>query len=106
MPGRHGADAALFGHGEQTAEWFARVNLARDWLSLGKLEVSSWDSWRDARERHRQLDEDATKHCDRLAVLCEAATSLAPPNPPRDGLMSIWQSRHGNYYGDSILNSK
>lgn len=74
------ADAALFGHGDGTGEWFVRVNLARDWLSLGKREVSPWDTWRDAREQHCQAGV-AARHSDRLAVLCEAAPGLAAPEP-------------------------
>ena len=75
-----GQAAALFGHGDGTGEWFVRVNLARDWLSLGKREVSPWDTWRDAREQHCQAGV-AARHSDRLAVLCEAAPGLAAPEP-------------------------
>ena len=71
--------AALFGHGDHSGEWFVRVNLARDWLSLCKREVSAWDTWRDAGEQHRQSDGGAAAQCDRLAALCEAAIGLAPP---------------------------
>lgn len=43
-----GFDPDLFGHGETAGEWFLWVNLARDYLSLGGKEVSSWDEWRQA----------------------------------------------------------
>ena len=66
------SDAALFGHGDHTGEWFVRVNLARDLLALGKREISPWDTWREDRGRDRGI----VQHYDRMAVLAEAATGL------------------------------
>jgi len=76
------ADAALFGHGGYTGEWFVRVNLARDFLALCKREVSPWDTWRDARDQ----DLDHIRHYDRMATLGEAATDLAPTKITGPGL--------------------
>ncbi len=79
MCGSGAADPALFGHGPDAGAWFVQVNLARDLLSLCKREVSAWDTWRDARERHRILDDGAALQCDRIAALAEAANGLRPP---------------------------
>jgi hypothetical protein len=68
------ADAARFGHGDDTGAWFVRVNLARDLLAVSKREISPWDTWCEDHSR----DRDAARQCDRMAVLAEAATGLEP----------------------------
>lgn len=91
------ADPALFGHGGDRGEWFLRVNLARDLLSLCKREVSAWDSWRDAQAQHRTLDDEAIRQCDRVAALAEAAKGLVPPDWAGEGIQDLlsqppWQA--------------
>jgi hypothetical protein len=76
------ADAALFGHGDDTGEWFVRVNLARDLFALCKHEISPWDTWRDGRDQ----DSDSIRQHDRMAALTEAATDLAPVEITGTGL--------------------
>lgn len=78
------ADAAHFGHGADTGEWFLRVNLARDLLSLGKRETSAWDRWRDAQDQDRTLDHAAVLQGDRTAALAQTAQGLAPPDLSAD----------------------
>jgi len=40
--------ACDFGQGEARGEWFLKVNLIRDFLSLQGVYNSEWDGWRDA----------------------------------------------------------
>lgn len=63
------AAAASFGHGSATGAWFLRVNLARDLLSLGKREVSDWDTWRAAPVESHDVDLAASAWCDKVAAL-------------------------------------
>ncbi|WP_456779706.1 hypothetical protein [Bradyrhizobium sp. USDA 3315] len=60
-------DPAQLGHGSTTGLFFARVNLARDLLALAKIETSAWDTWREAREPHRALEDAALLLCDSMA---------------------------------------
>lgn len=63
------ADAASYGHGTATGPWFMRVDLVRDLLSLGKQEVSDWDSWRAAPIDSHPIDTAAGTWCDSVAAL-------------------------------------
>jgi Transglutaminase-like superfamily len=63
------ATAGSFGHGSATGAWFLRVNLVRDLLSLGKREVSEWDTWRAAPPQRRNVDAAARAWCDEVAAL-------------------------------------
>jgi hypothetical protein len=82
---RSGAiDPAQLGHGTTTGLFFARVNLARDLLALAGIEISAWDTWREAGEPHRTLDDAALLLCDGMARrgdegAIEIAPSLAAP---------------------------
>ena len=72
-------DPEQLGHGTSTGLFFARVNLARDLLALAKIETSSWDNWRAAREPHLTQDEAALLLCDDLAQRGEeGAVDIAP----------------------------
>jgi len=72
-------DPAQLGHGTTTGLFFARVNLARDLLALVKIETSAWDTWREAREPHRALDNAALLLCDSMAQRGEqSAIEIAP----------------------------
>ncbi len=62
--------------------WLLCVNLARDFLALGKQETSEWDRWREAPEVARQTGEDLMGWADRLAA--EIAAKAADPARPRD----------------------
>jgi transglutaminase superfamily protein len=78
-------DPAQLGQGTATGLFFARLNLARDLLSLAKAETSAWDTWRAAREPQRELDDAALLLCDGLAqrdepgALASARTLGTPP---------------------------
>jgi len=63
----NGTDPDLFGHGSVVGEWFLRVNLARDCLSLGGREVSEWDGWRQAVVRRPVLSSNERTVCDEIA---------------------------------------
>ncbi|MEM9350629.1 MAG: transglutaminase-like domain-containing protein [Pseudomonadota bacterium] len=56
-----------FGHGDATGFWFVRVNLARDFLALNKVEASSWDTWRDQVDDDKLMNDSALAECDELA---------------------------------------
>lgn len=72
------ADAASYGHGTATGPWFMRVDLVRDLLSLGKREVSDWDTWREAAVESHAIDPAAGTWCDTVAtVLADVDGSLA-----------------------------
>ena len=40
--------ASLFGQADARGNWFLKVNLIRDFLSLQEIHTSSWDDWREA----------------------------------------------------------
>ena len=63
----HDAAADRFGHVSATGLWFLRVNLIRDVLSLTNRQMSAWDSWRDATETSKVLDNGTLAELDRLA---------------------------------------
>jgi len=63
------ADAASYGHGTASGPWFMRVDLVRDLLSLGKQEVSDWDTWRAAPIDSHPIDAAAGTWCDSVAAL-------------------------------------
>lgn len=65
------SNATCFGHGDAVGEWFLWVNLARDYLALSGRETSSWDSWRDAKERAAYLDEAERLICNDIAERIE-----------------------------------
>lgn len=56
-----------FGHGDAVGEWFLRVNLVRDLLSLRNQETSEWDGWRSATEEMRRVRKSEIGDCDRIA---------------------------------------
>ena len=56
-----------FGHGEHKGLWFISMNVARDSLSLNGQEMSSWDTWREARLEARQLSPDQILRIDAIA---------------------------------------
>lgn len=67
----HRADLGAFGHGEAKGAWFVYVNLARDYQSLLKKEVSDWDSWRTWTDQPEHLSDEALRVCDALAHASE-----------------------------------
>jgi hypothetical protein len=79
---RSGAlDAAAFGHGETTGLWFMHVNVARDHLALSDVEVSPWDSWREAGPDDRHVPETVLPRIEEIARQPEVALgdTLQPP---------------------------
>ncbi|WP_441236474.1 transglutaminase-like domain-containing protein [Bradyrhizobium sp. 930_D9_N1_4] len=73
-------DPAQLGHGPTTGLFFARVNLARDLLALAGIETSAWDSWREADESHRSLDDAALSLRDGMAQRGEAGAFANTPS--------------------------
>jgi len=78
---RKGAiDDSHFGHGDAKGLWFVRVNVMRDHYSLNQSELSPWDSWRQATEKHRVVSKDDQRAVDPLAAEPDAAkVEIAPP---------------------------
>ena len=106
-------DPEQLGHGTSTGLFFARVNLARDLLALAKIETSSWDTWRAARQPHLTQDEAALLLCDdlaqrgeegrrrhrtiversALAIETPARCSIDPPRAARGGRLLLREVR-------------
>ena len=58
----------IFGHGDTVGEWFAWINLARDYLSLQGQLVSRWDNWRNAINTHPVISHTDRATGDKIAI--------------------------------------
>jgi hypothetical protein len=57
-----------FGHCDTRGLWFMNVNLHRDLLALANRYTSVWDSWRDATEQSRHLDDSDRAFDDKIVA--------------------------------------
>jgi hypothetical protein len=74
-------DPSSFGHGVATGQWFVRVNVYRDHLSVNNSETSAWDSWRKSTIADQWMSETDLEAVDRLADFPEVgpASCVGPP---------------------------
>lgn len=65
-----------FGQGEARGEWFLKVNLIRDFLSIKEIYSSNWDRWREAAQ---SMDVGALRLGPDWIVVAEKINNFSSP---------------------------